>query len=256
MAMEDDPRFNAGIGSVLTLDGACEMDACMMSGKSLAVGAVAAVSRVKNPIALARKVMEETDHALLVGEGAERFARATGFPEHDMVTEERRRQWERLRAQIASGRPGPWRRNERPVRGRPEVPPGTVGCVALDASGEIVAGTSTGGVFMKLPGRVGDTPLIGAGTYASTEAGASATGLGEGVMKTLLSFRAVDGVRAGLTPQQAAQQAVDLVTRTLGTDAGVILLARDGAWGVAQNTPAMPVAAMKEGMAEPEVRVG
>lgn len=255
MALEDNPLFNAGAGSVLTLDGACEMDAAIMRGSTLAAGAVATLRGVKNPIAVARKVMEETDHVLLAGEGAERFARTMGFPDYDPVTPERRRQWERLRAEIASGKPRRSGLNYRLLTSQPKEPSGTVGCVALDATGEIVAGTSTGGVFMKLPGRVGDTPLLGAGTYASSEAGASATGLGEGVMKTLLSFRAVDAVRAGLSPEQAAQQAVDYLTRTLSTDAGIILLTRDGRWGIAKNAPTMPVAVMAEGLAEPRVTI-
>jgi len=256
MAMEDDPLFNAGTGSVLTFEGACEMDASIMSGKTLAAGAVAAVRRVKNPIAVARKVMEETDHVLLAGEGAERFARAVGLPEYDPVTPERRGLWERLRAEIASGSPRRSLLNYRYFIGPLHGPPGTVGCVALDATGEIVAGTSTGGVSMKLSGRVGDTPLLGAGTYASAEAGASSTGLGEGIMKTLLSFRAVEAVQSGLTPQQAAQAGVERVTHTLGTEAGVIVLRRDGQWGIAKNAPTMPVAAMREGEREPEVRIG
>lgn len=255
MALEDNPLFNAGVGSVLTLDGACEMDAAIMRGSTLAAGAVAALRRIKNPIALARKVMEETDHVLLAGEGAERFARTMGFPAHDPVTPERRGQWQRLRAENASGKPRRSGLNERLLTSRPKEPPGTVGCVALDAAGEIVAGTSTGGVFMKLPGRVGDTPLLGAGTYASPAAGASATGLGEGVMKTLLSFRAVDAVGAGLSPREAAQRVIDLLTRTLGTEAGIIVLAKDGRWGIAKNAPTMPVVVIVDGLAEPVVRM-
>jgi beta-aspartyl-peptidase (threonine type) len=255
MALEDNPLFNAGAGSVLTLDGACETDAAIMRGSTLAAGAVAALRGVKNPIAVARKVMEETNHVLLAGEGAERFARTMGFPDHDPVTPERRRQWELLRAEIASGKPRHSGLSYRLLASQPKEPPGTVGCVALDASGEIVAGTSTGGVFMKLPGRVGDTPLLGAGTYASPAAGASATGLGEGIIKTLLSFRAVDAVASGLSPQEAAQRAVDLLTQTLGVEAGIIVLARDGRWGIAQNTPTMPVAVIAEGLAELLVRI-
>lgn len=255
MALEDNPLFNAGTGAVLTLDGACEMDASIMRGSTLAAGAVAALRGVKNPIAVARKVMEETDHVLLAGEGAERFARTMGFPDHDPVTPERRRQWEHLRSEIASGKPCSSGLSYRLLASQPKAPPGTVGCVALDASGEIVAGTSTGGVFMKLPGRVGDTPLLGAGTYASSDAGASATGLGEGVMKTLLSFRVVEAVGAGHSPQEAAQRAIDLLTRTLGTEAGIIVLAKDGRWGFAKNTPTMPVAVIAEGLAEPRATI-
>ena len=252
-AMEDNPVFNAGTGSALTLDGRCEMDASIMRGTTLEAGAVAGVERIKNPISLARRVLEETDHVLLIGEGAERLARVLGFPEYNPITEERRRQWEQLREQLTQGKVIRWPKLRRFLQEHPEYLKGTVGCVALDDSGEIVAGTSTGGVFLKLYGRVGDTPVIGAGTYASPFGGASATGVGEGIMRTLLTYTVVHFMRMGLSPMQAAQAGIDYLNRTVGTDAGVIVLGPDGEVGFAKNTPYMPVALLREGMSEVEV---
>jgi beta-aspartyl-peptidase (threonine type) len=222
--LEDDPLFNAGTGSTLTIDGEVECDASLMGGDGRA-GAVACVCTVRNPIQLARRVMERTGHVLLVGAGAEEFAVECGFerlPPDALVTERVRDQW---RAAIA-------RRSA--SRGN-----GTVGCVARDAEGRVAAATSTGGMMMKRRGRVGDSPLIGAGTYADDLAGAaSCTGAGEAFIKAVAAKAAVDAMRAGAAPDEAARQALAQVGR-YGGDGGIICVDRHGRVGFAFDSARM-----------------
>ncbi len=219
VALEDDPLFNAGTGSVLNLDGEVEMDACIMAGADLACGAVAAIRRVRNPIRVARRVMEATPHVMLAGEGALRFARGEGFADWDPITPRARSAWQR------SGAPGS---------------PGTVGAVALDCSGCLAAATSTGGVLRKLPGRVGDSPVPGAGTYATRAAACSATGRGELMLRVLAAKTLCDRVASGEEPQTAVERLLDEMQATVGADAGLILLSQDGRIGISHRTPAMP----------------
>jgi len=251
-ALEDNPVFNAGTGSVLTLDGKVEMDAAIMRGKTLEAGAVASIWGVKNPISVARKVMEKTDHVLLVGEGALKFARIMGFEEYDPTTEERIEQWKKLREKLLKEGTIPyWKKISELIKEYPEVLRSTVGAVAFDGE-EIVAGTSTGGVFLKIFGRVGDTPIIGAGTYANEFAGASCTGLGEVAIKLSLAKTAVDFVRLGLNAQKASEAAIELATKYFGKDTmGIIMIDREGNVGFAKNTKHMSVAYLKDGMDEP-----
>ncbi len=253
--LEDDPVFNAGTGSALTLDGQCAMDASIMRGSTLEVGAVADVRNVKNPISLARKVMEETDHVLLVGEGAEKFARIMGFPPYDPITEDRKREWEALREKVLNGRSlRHWKKLSELIRKHPEILHGTVGCVALDEKGEIAAGTSTGGVFLKLFGRVGDTPIPGAGTYATIYGGASATGIGEAIMRTLLAKTVVDFMKIGLSAQKAAEAGIDLINNTTGLMAGIITIDRTGKIGFAHNARDMIVAFINDEMQNIQIK--
>jgi L-asparaginase / beta-aspartyl-peptidase len=245
VVLEDDPVFDAGIGSHLNSEGCVELDAIVMDSSpgsrraeaSLASGAVASVGRIRNPIRAARAVMERSPHLLLVAGGAERFAEAHGLPlcdPRELVVERERKAWARCRAEGVH-HPGYHR----------HAALGTVGAVALDASGRIVAGTSTGGTCMKLPGRVGDSPLIGCGCYADAGlGGASATGLGEAIMKVVLAKTAVDGLgppaeREGPHPQRVAERAVRLLARRTGGAGGLILLDRRGRCGAAFNTPQM-----------------
>lgn len=239
VVLEDDPLFNAGTGSALNLGGEAEMDACVMEGGGLRAGAVAALRGVKNPVLVARKVMEETDHVLLAGEGAERFARALGFPGYDPVTARRRRDHrERLaRLREAGGEELPALRAL--LARHPALAPGTVGAAALDASGALAAATSTGGLSLKLPGRVGDSPVPGAGTYATRAAAASATGRGEAILRALLTRDACDRVARGDPPQDAAQAALGALAG-LGGGAGIIVVDRRGRIGIAHDTPFMP----------------
>ena len=216
-ALEDDPLFNAGTGSSLNQAGEVEMDAAVMSGTHEA-GAVAAVSGIRNPIRLARRVLEDGRHVLLVGSGACDFARQAGIPSVPPESLVTRTQHER------------WKQDH-----------GTVGCVVVDRDGRVAAGTSTGGTLRKLPGRVGDTPLIGCGTYASPAGAASCTGQGEAIIKVVLAKTSVDLLAAGLAPREAARQAVALLAKHTGEQAGVILTDRLGAIGYAHNAEEMPV---------------
>jgi beta-aspartyl-peptidase (threonine type) len=223
--LEDNPIFNAGTGAVLNLDGFCELDACVMESAGHRVGAVAALQRVRNPILVARKVMEETGHVMLAGEGAQRFARAMGFGDHDPVTAARREDWKAKLGQR---------------KGEPEYAGGTVGAAAVDARGVLAAATSTGGVTLKLVGRVGDSPIPGAGNYASPFVAASATGTGEYVLRSLTTRGISDAVERGATLAEAMEAAMDQLGRDFDADVGVIAIDRAGVPVARHRTPAMP----------------
>lgn len=234
VALEDDPLFNAGTGSVLNRDGAVEMDASVMTGRELRAGGVAAIGRVRNPVLVARKVMEATPHVLLAGPAATAFARAHGFADYDPVT---RASLRRFRLQAAAGMPG------------------TVGAVALDAAGTLSAATSTGGVSLKLPGRVGDSPIPGAGNYATAHAAASATGNGELMMRTLAAKTVCDLVAAGRTAQAAAGAAVRALPIRDGESGGMIALDARGRIGIAMRGGVMPHAWASAGAARVRARL-
>jgi beta-aspartyl-peptidase (threonine type) len=231
VVMEDDPVFDAGTGAHLNRDGFVELDAILMDGATLQAGAVAALRRIKNPIRLARRVMESCEHMMLTGEGAERFAQEQGIalcdPTELIVPRER----------------AAWEKCSKPAHdeGNHVHQGGTVGAVAMDKTGHIVAGTSTGGTCCKRAGRIGDTPLIGCGCYADQEAGGvSCTGWGEAIMKIVMAKTAVDrlGVNEG-RPQRVAESCIQLLAkRTKGTG-GLILLDREGNPGASFNTPHM-----------------
>lgn len=217
--LEDNPLFNAGIGSTLSAAGTVEMDASIMDGATLRAGAVAAVRFIRNPIMLARKVLEDARHVLLVGEGALSFARMASVPEcaeEDLVVERQRARW----------------RNKH----------GTVGAVAVDRNGRIAAATSTGGLFDKLPGRVGDSALIGCGTYADEGGGVSCTGSGEAIIRVVLGKTAVDLLKAGYDPQDAAERAIAVLKEKTGAEAGLILIDPHGGIGFAHNATHMATA--------------
>jgi beta-aspartyl-peptidase (threonine type) len=219
VVLEDNPIFNAGTGSTLTISGTVEMDAAIMEGQSLRCGSVAAVSGIKNPIKLARRVMEDGRHVMLAGDGARFFARQIGFPEcspEDLIVDRERKKWESKH--------------------------GTVGCVAFDANGQLVAATSTGGIFDKLPGRVGDSPLIGCGTYADDQAAVSCTGNGEAIIRVVLAKTAAEILKSGGGPKSAADQSVALLAeKIVGSTGGLIMIDRHGKIGYARNTTHMPV---------------
>ncbi len=228
-AMEDDPRFNAGYGSVLTETGTVECDASIMEGERLQAGAVGAVSGVPNPVTLARRVLEDGRHVLLVGEGAVAFARERGVALCEPAALVTERQRVRLRERLAERQPLP-------------AAGGTVGAVAIDRRGVIAAATSTGGMIAKRPGRVGDSGVIGAGTYADNRlGGVSTTGHGEAFIRTVLAKTAVDILKDLDDPGLAAQVAMDVVREDGGGEGGLILLDRRGRLGFAYSTPFMPV---------------
>jgi len=218
--LEDNPIFNAGRGAALTRDGAAELDAAIMEGRQQRAGAVAAVRHVRNPIELARRVMEKSRHVLLVGAGAEEFALEEGLalvPNSYFRTEER---W----AQLESERRG------QSVSDLFPSSQGTVGAVALDAAGDLAAATSTGGMTNKRQGRVGDSPIIGAGTYAKNGVCAvSATGHGEYFIRTVAAHHICAAVEfRGLGLREAVHELLHEKLRELGGSGGVIAVDRDG----------------------------
>ncbi len=261
--LEDTPIFDAGYGSVLNRDGIIELDAAIMDGVTLRSGAVAAVQRLRNPITLARRVLE-SEVVLLVGQGAERFADACGLPRcahADLMVERELRRWQELHARDRFAASDSFRGDAHPNMGQhtiishgtqaQEMPPDsplkypgdTVGAVAFDREGRIAAGTSTGGIINKPAGRVGDSPLIGAGLYADIHSGGcSTTGWGESIIKVLLAKTATDFMRAGHNPEVAARQAIDVLAKRVGGLGGCILIDNQGRVGVAYNTPRMAYA--------------
>lgn len=229
--LEDDPEFNAGRGSALNRAGDIEVDACVMTGER-DIGAVAAVPWVLHPIRLARLVLEDGEHVLLAGPGAVAFAREHGIEQsapEEMISERARE-----RFADASDRRGD-----------------TVGACVLDGQGRLAAATSTGGIARKRPGRVGDSPLAGAGTWAQAEHGAvSATGEGEAIIRSLTSRRAIELLEMGHPPSVAAQAAVDEIREIGRGEGGLILIDHAGRIGYACNAPAMPWASVSNGNAK------
>jgi beta-aspartyl-peptidase (threonine type) len=257
VALEDNPIFNAGTGAVLNFDGFCELDACLMESRESRAGAVAALQRVKNPILVARKVMEETDHVMLAGEGAQRFARVMGFGDHDPITAARKADWQAKRGRIDEilGKHG--LRMRRFIKDHPEYAGGTVGAAAVDGNGVLAAATSTGGVTLKLVGRVGDSPLPGAGNYASPYAAASATGTGEFVMRSLATRAIAEAVERGTTLAKAVDDMLDRLGRDYDADVGFIAVDASGNAVARHRTRDMPFACFTaEGEVVARMRVG
>jgi len=237
-SLEQSGLFNAGRGSNRQRDGVQRMDASIMEGSNLRAGAVASIEGVVNPITAARLVMEETDHVLLVGPLAGKFARhfklersrSTGLP--------RRISYDRLLARQKQSR-------ERH---------GTVGAVALDQSGTVAAGASTGGIASMLPGRVGDTPLIGCGVYADNRSAAvSMTGFGEGIIRLAIAKTICDRLAMGKSPLMAARQVLRQLVARIDGAAGTLVIAPDGRFGITHVTPRM-AAGWWNGTAKPIVR--
>lgn len=269
-SLEDNPGFNAGTGGVLTSDGRVQLDCGVMDGASLNVGAVAGVERIKNPIKVARAVLA-SPHVLLVGAGAEEFARESGFTlcdPGDLITPYQYARWQR------GYRPGdgahagteldavltestePSATNGHKLDAEPvhadDTKHGTVGAVAVDDAGNIVASASTGGRAGKHLGRVGDTPLPGCGYYAENGIGGiSCTGDGEDFIRLLLAKRVADYIAAGLSAQAAASAAIRLLGERTTGEGGLIVLDSQGRVGYARNSATMAHAFVVEGMAAP-----
>jgi len=267
IVLENDPVFDAGYGSHLNLDGRVECDAIVMDGATLRAGSAATLQRIRNPIKLARKILETCPHMMLVGEGAERYAKAQGITLCDpkeLIAEAEWQAWQQCK------------KDKHAAANHRGHEQGTVGAVAIDRSGALFAATSTGGTCCKLPGRIGDSPLIGCGCYADSEAaGVSATGYGEAIMKIVMAKTAVDLLRpsegrtiaqpmeraqhahagsrriapklgseapighAPSAAMQAANNTIALFARRTQATAGLILLDREGHPGYAFNTPRM-----------------
>lgn len=246
--LENNPHFNAGTGSCLNLEGNVEMDAAVMRGRDLEAGGVTNITSVRNPIRVAREVMERTDHVLIGGEGATTFARRCGFESYDPVTEERRDQYQRRKQDFLDGvddfslpKLQQW------INDHPEWMGGTVGAVALSSTGHVASATSTGGVFLKWPGRIGDTPLVGAGTYANGDAAASATGRGEFITRYLTTRQIAERVSRGETPSDAVDCVLSGMSRSVGDHVGAISIDTSGQIGIDHKTPRMPHGWIRQG---------
>ncbi len=239
--MEDDGAFNAGYGSSLNIEKSVEMEASIIDGKTLQAGAVGLLKDVRNPVRLARIVMEKTDHVLVVGEGAEKLAKIFNLERREPITELRLKYYEQQRKALLD------RKFELPkllslIKSYPELfDLETVGAVALDEDENFAAATSTGGFPLKLPGRIGDSPLIGCGTYADNQAGAcSATGIGEIAIRLVLAKTVCDYMSSGKTAQKAVEQAIRLVNRrntATYNSMGLIAIDVHGRIGAAHNSP-------------------
>jgi beta-aspartyl-peptidase (threonine type) len=244
VAMEEDDTFDAGRGSFLNEDGRVQLDALMMDGATLQAGGVGCVERLRNPIRAARKVLSDSPHIYFVGEGAERFAEKHGIAlcaNEELVLPRELARWKDAKQQQFLTVPPEF-------AGGPASSHDTVGAVALDVSGNIAAGTSTGGTLNKAAGRVGDSSLIGCGCYADNHSAAvSTTGWGEPMMKLVLGKWAADRVEMGEAPQQVAEQAIGRLYTRLQGHGGIILLDAQGRMGLAHNTPRMAWAWMRGG---------
>ena len=251
VVMEDDETFDAGRGSFLNADGQVELDAGCMDGGDLQVGAVASVQFIRNPIRLARTVMERSEHVLLVGQGAQRFAHRMGFSPcelTDLAVPREFERWQKLLYDRTYSARSSFARNNPSLQAGPSD---TVGCVALDAGGHVAAGTSTGGTPNKMPGRVGDVPMVGCGFYADDQlGGASTTGWGESIAKVLLARLALHYLETLGDPHAACRAAIEVLERRVNGLGGVILLAPDGRPGWYHNTPHIAYAYRTGGMEE------
>jgi Asparaginase len=241
--LEDNPLFNAGKGAVFTHDGKNELDASIMNGKTLQAGAVAGITTIKHPISAARAVMEKSHHVMMVGKGAEQFAKEAGLEMVDpryFRTEER---WKGLQHALKQD-------SSKAVR-NVDNKFGTVGCVVLDKSGVLAAGTSTGGMTNKKYGRVGDSPIIGAGTYANGTVGVSCTGWGEFFIRSVVAYDLAAMMEyKGLSVEEAGKAVIEKLGK-LGGDGGLIALDKHGNMTMPFNTAGMYRAAMtSEGKAE------
>lgn len=235
VVMEDDETFDAGRGSFLNMDGRVQLDACIMEGGTLRAGGVGCVEHIRNPIQAAKKILTESPHVYFVGNGAERFAHEHGIEliaNDELVIEREVQRLSDAKKQSYLKMPEEF--------GAASQYHDTVGAVALDAKGDIAAGTSTGGTLNKAPGRVGDSSLIGCGCYADNRSAAvSTTGWGEPMMKLVLSKWTADRVEQGLLPQEAAERALAYLKKRLNGHGGMIVVDGQGRYGLAHNTPRM-----------------
>ena len=256
-SMEDNPAFNAGLGSAYTIDKRIEMEASIMDGKTLQAGATGLLKDIKNPISLARIVMENTDHIFIVGKGAEKLAQLYHLKRRKPETELRLNYWKEAYEKLShKDQDSPLPKLRKLIQTYPNLfEKDTVGAVAFDKNGDTAAATSTGGFTLKFPGRIGDSPLIGSGNYADNQAGAcSATGIGEVAMRLVLAKHVCDRMRTGHSAQEAVEDGIALVNKRLRIKNSMGLIAVDarGGLGAAHNTHDMCWAYMKPKMVKPK----
>lgn len=254
--LEDEGVFNAGYGSSLTIEKTVEMEASVMDGKTLRAGAAGLLKDIRNPVRLAKVVMEHTDHVFVVGEGAEKLARLFNLERRSPITELRLKYYEQQKQALLEGK------FELPklanlVKEHPELfDLETVGAVALDKEGNVAAATSTGGFPLKLPGRIGDSPLIGCGTYADNRSGAcSATGVGEIAIRLVLAKTVCNYMEMGKTAQEAVEAAIKLINERMAgiyNSMGLIAVNTRGEIGAAHNSKHLCWAYLTPKMQEPE----
>jgi beta-aspartyl-peptidase (threonine type) len=253
--MEDSGNFNAGLGSVLNIEKRPEMEASVMDGKTLQAGATGLLRDIKNPVRLARLVMEQTDHVFVVGSGAEQLARAFNMERRESVSPAKVNNYEaQLKSLLSEKYLLP--KLSALAKAHPEIfQLETVGAVALDTEGNVAAATSTGGFPLKLAGRIGDSPLIGCGTYADNESGAcSATGVGEIAIRLVLAKVVCDYIAHGRTAQEAVEATIALVKRRISgvyNDMGLVAVDAHGRIGAAHSSPNLCWAYMTQEHGEP-----
>lgn len=244
--LEDHPLFNAGYGSVLNLAGEVELDAAICDGQSGRFGAVGAIKNVAHPISVARKVMENTSHVLLTGEGAEKFAHSQGFSVANCVTEEMHRAWQQ--AMDA-------RRHAQPLTGvslmtglaKGALHAGDTVGVLVYHDGHLAAASSTGGSFLKLPGRLGDTPILGGGILATKKGAVVCTGIGEAFIETMTAGYVGQLLESGISAQAAAEMAITRLSAEKSLPGGIIVMDQTGGYGSAYNSYSFPVAVIVDG---------
>jgi beta-aspartyl-peptidase (threonine type) len=255
MVLEDSGVLNAGLGSYPNIKGEIEMDAGVMDGESFRAGAVACVKGVKNPVLAAKLVMEKTDHVLLAGEWASKFALSLGVPPMSLDEGVLAERFRKLNENFLKGETRS-KSNLALYRLKPELFHETVGAVALDSRGRLASATSTGGLSLKLPGRIGDSPIVGAGTYADKNIAVSSTGVGEYIMLLGVGVRASIYAENGFTAKEVAEKLVQLLTINFGENSGgLIALDKNGSIGISYNTPGMARGYFSSDMIEPYVKV-
>lgn len=240
--LENNPLFNAGFGSVLNIDGNVEMDASIMDGFTSRFGAVAAINSVTHPVSIARRVMEETPHVLLVGQGANRFARSLGYPMVNCVSPKMMASWRKAMNLMARNE----QLNVSLFTAMPSTPGDTIGCLVCDQN-RLAAASSTGGSFLKLPGRVGDTPMIGGGIFASNSCAVVCTGLGEAFMETMTASYVASLLTDGFHPQEAAVKALLRLHTKKKAPGGILVLDSQKRYGAAHNSTSLPLALVIDG---------